>query len=148
MDVRAREWKGGYVWRGFEVKTTDREFMCSRRMVPPGTKSVASNLSAMYTPGWTETLIGGVLQGRKQLDPRGASRVCRRRMWDVAVKVAAVVGGEAMVRVLGKERYTDVKTDEVLNDRRRVKDDIKTGGLNGWVKNTGDDKFGLGDTVS
>jgi tRNA-specific adenosine deaminase 1 len=147
VDARARQWKGGYVWKGFEMKTTEREFTWSRRMVLPETKSVASNLSAVYTPGWTETLIGGVLQGRKQLDPRGASRVCRRRIWDVAVKVAAVVGGEMVVRVLGKERYKAVKADEVLNERRRVKEDIKTAGLKGWVKNTGDDDFGL-DEIS
>jgi tRNA-specific adenosine deaminase 1 len=148
MSERARKWKGGYVWKGFDVKTTEREFMWSRRSVLSGQKSVASNLSAVYTPGWTETLIGGVLQGRKQLDPRGASRVCRRRMWGVAVKVAAVAGGEVMVRVLEKERYKDVKTDEVLVERRKVKEDVTTGGLNGWVKNTGDEDFSLDDTAS
>jgi tRNA-specific adenosine deaminase 1 len=148
MYKKSKQWKGGYRWKTFDVRTTDSEFKWSRRMVPQSAKGVASNLSAVYTPVWTETLIGGVLQGRKQLDPRGASRVCRRKMWEVALKVGAVVGGEMVVRALGKGRYVDVKSDEGLEERKKVKEDVKSGGLNGWVKNTGDDDFELDGTSS
>lgn len=109
-----------------------------------GEKAVPSNLSAVWTPTWQETLIGGVLQGRKQGDVRGASRICRKRMWGFAMRIAgvveAVVGGR---RVLGKRTYGEVRTDEVFDARTRVKEDMKSGGLQGWVGNRGDEEFSL-----
>jgi tRNA-specific adenosine deaminase 1 len=143
--VSDERWKGGYTWLPFTVTPTSREFAWSRRNIAPGQKAVPSNLSAVYTPAWQETLIGGVLQGRKQLDPRGASAVCRRSMWNVAVKVAAAVGVPLVVKVVGKRRYEEVKGDEAFDERRRVKEDIKMGGLKGWKKNAGDEDFALGD---
>jgi tRNA-specific adenosine deaminase 1 len=143
--ISGEKWKGGYTWSPFDVRVTTREFGWSRRNIAPGQKAVPSNLSAVYTPAWQETLIGGVLQGRKQLDPRGASAVCRRSMWSVAVKVAAAVGAPMVVNVLGERRYEDVKQDEVFEERRKVKEDVKMGGLKGWTKNAGDDDFNLGD---
>lgn len=110
-----------------------------------GEKAVASNLSAIWSPGWQETLIGGVLQGRKQFDARGASAVCRRGMLSVAVRVAALVGVSAVGRVLGNRRYEDVKSDGVFDERKRVKRDVIEGGLKGWMTNVGDDNWGLED---
>jgi tRNA-specific adenosine deaminase 1 len=66
-------------------------------------------------------------------------------MWNVTMKVAALVGVPMVVQVLGKQKYEEVKGDEVLEERRRVKEDIKKGGLKGWMKNAGDDNFALGD---
>ncbi|KAL1600784.1 hypothetical protein SLS60_007172 [Paraconiothyrium brasiliense] len=136
-------WDGGYMWRPFTVLSTSREFAWSRRMVPKEMKAMSSNLSAVWTPGWQETLIGGVLQGRKQFDPRGASRICRRGVWEVAMRVATVVGVPALVQMLGKQTYANVKEGEMLEARRRVKGDVKREGLNGWVENRGDDEFSL-----
>ena len=138
-------WGGGYKWNEFSVAPTRREFEWSRRCVKAGEKAVASNLSAIWSPGWQETLIGGVLQGRKQFDARGASAVCRRGMLSVAVRVAALVGVSAAGRVLGKRRYEDVKSDGVFDERKRVKRDVIEGGLKGWMTNVGDDNWGLED---
>lgn len=102
---------------------------------------MASNLSAVWTPVWEETLIGGVLQGRKQFDVRGASRICRRGMWKAAVQVAALAGVAVVSDRLGKRRYGELKDGEG-SARKRVKEDVK-GVLGGWVTNTGDDEWGL-----
>jgi tRNA-specific adenosine deaminase 1 len=115
--------------------------MWSRRSVLHTQKSVPSNLSAVYTPTWQETLIGGVLQGRKQFDPRGASAICRRSMWSAAVQVAGLAGVPVLAQVLGKRTYADVKGDEIFEARKRVKEDVKRGGLRGWVRNEGDEGF-------
>lgn len=136
-------WKEGYRFQAFEVKSTSREFAHSRRSMGLDVTAVASNLSAVWTPVWQETLIGGVLQGRKQMDPRGASRICRRSMWGLGVQIAGVLGVEALKGVLGKRKYADVKADGMLEERRRVKREVTGNGLKGWVRNSGDDEFSL-----
>ncbi|KAF1919146.1 tRNA-specific adenosine deaminase, partial [Ampelomyces quisqualis] len=141
--VSDETWKGGYVWKAFDIKPTSREFTWSRRNIGPGEKAVPSNLSAVYTPAWQETLIGGVLQGRKQFDPRGASAICRRSMWKIATQIAGLVGVPLLAKVLGKRTYGDMKTDEVFSHRKRIKQDIRKDALKGWIKNTGDDGFEL-----
>lgn len=142
-DVKIDGWNGGYRWSEFDVKPTDREFKWSRRNIAPGGKAVASNLSAVWSPTWQETLIGGVLQGRKQLDPRGASAICRSSLWKTAVQVAAIVSVPALTQVLGKRTYADTKGDDIFEAREKVKSNVKTSGLKGWLKNTGDDDFSL-----
>ena len=52
---------------------------------------VPSNLAAVHTANASEILINGVLQGRPQLDPRGASCVSRRKMWYSAIEIAETV---------------------------------------------------------
>lgn len=136
-------WDGGYAWRPFSVLPTAREFAWSRRMVPPEVKASSSNLSAVWTPGWQETVIGGVLQGRKQFVPRGASKICRRGVWEVSLQIAAVVGVPALVNGLGRVTYREVKEGEMLEARRKVKGDVRGSALKGWVDNTGDDEFSL-----
>lgn len=136
-------WRGGYRWHPFDVRPTQREFAWSRRSVAAHEKAVASNLSAVFTPSWQETLIGGVLQGRKQFDPRGASRVCRRSAWILAVQIAGIAGASAVLEALTKSTYRDVKVSEPLDARRKVKKDVQEHGLGGWVHNTGDSDFSL-----
>ncbi|KAJ4361789.1 hypothetical protein N0V83_010730 [Neocucurbitaria cava] len=143
-DDAVRSWKGGYRFHPFRVRPTSMEFAWSRRRIGPGEKAVPSNLSAVWTPVCQETLIGGVLQGRKQLDPRGASQTCRRSMWSVALQVVGAVGVPLLVEVLRQKGYKEMKEDEVLASRRQVKADTKSV-LKGWVRNTGDDDFSLGD---
>jgi tRNA-specific adenosine deaminase 1 len=137
----AGSWVGGYAWNGFQVQGTQREFAWSRRMVGSGEKAVPCNMSAVWTPMWQETLIGGVLQGRRQFDIRGASSICRVSLWGAAVKLAGLVGVPILVETVGKKRYKDVKEAQLLAARRRVKEDVRREGLPGWVKNTGDDEF-------
>ncbi|CAI6333175.1 unnamed protein product [Periconia digitata] len=140
--VSAKTWTGGYAWTPFKVVGTSREFSWSKRAVGAKEKAIASNLSAVYTPTAQQTLIGGVMQGRKQFDPRGASVVCRRSMWGLAAKVAAAVGGTALVQALGEGTYGKVKESGILGARRRVKRDVRSAALKGWVRNEGDDGFG------
>ncbi|XP_014554278.1 hypothetical protein COCVIDRAFT_105373 [Bipolaris victoriae FI3] len=137
-----REWGGGYTFRPFTVKPTTMEFMWSRRALAVGEDAVSSNLSAVWTPYWQETLIGGVLQGRKQLDPRGASRICRRGLWMESIRVAGILGGAAATVLGAKRKYAEMKSDTVLAERRRVKSDMQAA-LKGWPKNTGDDEWTL-----
>ncbi|KAJ4330928.1 hypothetical protein N0V95_009977 [Ascochyta clinopodiicola] len=140
-DETIQSWHGGYKWQPFNVLPTQREFTWSRRSIAATEKAVASNLSAAWTPAWQETLIGGVLQGRKQLDPRGASSICRRRAWGLALQIAGLAGVPAVLDVLKQSTYADVKGNAVLTSRRNVKKDTQEKGLGGWVKNTGDSSF-------
>jgi tRNA-specific adenosine deaminase 1 len=141
----AGKWKGGYGFHVFKVQTTDLEFAWSRRAVSPLEKAAPSNLSAVWTPNWQETLIGGVLQGRKQLDPRGASKLCRRGVWMEALTIAGLSSVPILVDALKKGKYADMKDTTPLESRRKVKEDMRTA-LGGWVKNTGDDEFVLETT--
>ena len=136
-------YEGGYRWNSFDVLSTTREFTWSRRMVPPHLKATSSNLSAVWTPSWQETLIGGALQGRKQFDPRGASAICRRSMWRTAVQIAATIGLPALIQALDQQSYKGVKDGEMLDARRKVKREVKREALQGWVKNSGDDEFSV-----
>jgi tRNA-specific adenosine deaminase 1 len=142
--VVGKDWENGYAFRPFKVLATSREFSYSRRTpLLPGEKLVPSNIFASYTPHHFETLIGGILQGRKQGDLKVASRVCNRKMWNLALEIATLVAAPSIERCLRVERYSDVKTSELLNGRRKVKVDVQYKALAGWVKNTGDEDFGF-----
>lgn len=137
-------WEGGYSFRPFEIRQTDREFISSRRQgIDTGGKLVPSNISASWTPYGFEALIGGVLQGRKQGDIRGASRVCKRSMWQQALKIAELINASYQEKCLRKTIYTDVKADDLLTQRRAVKDIIRESSLRGWVRNIGDEHFAI-----
>lgn len=148
---RRSRWQGGYVFWPFEVRTTGLEFAFSRRGAGEGrgdgdreggARFVASSLATAWTAnGLAENVIGGVLQGRKQTDPRGGSALCRKRMWALAAEVARLSGVEGAAPEDGL--YKDLKGGKVLADRRQVKEDLRAGALKGWVRNTGDDGFGL-----
>jgi tRNA-specific adenosine deaminase 1 len=143
-DVTER-WNGGYQFRPFKVHSTSREFRWSRR---PGTGDavstiLASNISAVYTSKVQETLIGGVLQGRKQFDIRGASKVCRRSLWKTLVDVASVLTVPLVLGALQSKHYGEIKRHGLLNDRERVKEDVQNIALRGWSKNKGDEGFVL-----
>ncbi|CAO2653176.1 Nn.00g025870.m01.CDS01 [Neocucurbitaria sp. VM-36] len=143
-DDAIKSWKGGYRFHPFKVRPTSREFAWSRRCIGPAEKAVPSNLSAVSTPSWQETLIGGVLQGRKQIDPRGASQLCRRNMWRMALQVVGALGVPILVDALRKAAYKEVKEDGALANRRQTKEDTKNA-LKGWVRNVGDDGFSYED---
>lgn len=100
-----------------------------------------SNVTAVYTPQFQETLIGGVLQGRKQHDPKGASAICRKRMWDAVKDVHAIMEISMMGKASDAACYKDFKNLPDLDNRRRVKEDVRNVALKGWVKNEGDDLF-------
>ena len=143
-EVQGRWEESGYGFRPFEVKSTGREFEYSRRSntstTASGGEPVPSNLSVLNTPGRQELLINGVLQGRKQFDPKGASCVSRRSLWRAVVDVALL----ADVTCLGTEcSYEEVKEDARLDGRRRVQRDVRDLALKGWRRNTGDEDWCL-----
>lgn len=142
------QWREGYRWQRFDVRPTDQEFAWSRRSIARNEKAVASNLSAVWTPSWQETLIGGVLQGRKQTDPRGASKICRRSAWMLAAQIASIIGAPAVIEALSKATYREMKDSPTLETRRKVKKDTQEQGLGGWVKNAGDTDFSLDKALS
>ncbi|KAL0937999.1 tRNA-specific adenosine deaminase [Colletotrichum truncatum] len=146
-NLAGRAWSGGYRFSPFEVNTTDREFDYSKRSVKAKTeKIVASNLAAALTAsGIDEGTMGGVLQGRKAFDAKGASAVSRRKMWDVVSGIATDLGDEgvALRSALKASTYAEVKSSKLLAIRREVKKDARSKALAGWVANTGDDDFGL-----
>jgi tRNA-specific adenosine deaminase 1 len=140
-------WPGGYSFVPFKVNTTKTEFHYSQREVASRSeRKEASNLAAAWTSyGLAETMIGGVLQGRKQFHPKGASSVSRRKFWELSKSIAAIqdVGTEAARAQLDRGSYRDVK-DGVLNSARQaVKNKVRTIALTGWTRNSGDDSFGL-----
>jgi tRNA-specific adenosine deaminase 1 len=138
-----KKWTGGYRWHGFDVLPTTREFEWSRRSATPSQKLMPSNISTIKTPHVEQTLIGGVLQGRKQFDLRGASGICRRSMWKCILELAGVVGLPALADMLGKGTYGEVKSGGLLEARRKVKKEIREEVLKGWVRNGGDAEFQL-----
>ncbi|EFQ29571.1 adenosine-deaminase domain-containing protein [Colletotrichum graminicola M1.001] len=143
--LAGRRWQGGYRFSPFEVATTAREFGFSRRTVGARAERVAaSNLAAASTAsGVDEGTMGGVLQGRKAFDAKGASAVSRRRMWELAAALAGSLGpdGEALRRAVEVDTYAQVKGGDLLADRREVKESARKEGLAGWVVNVGDDNF-------
>lgn len=148
-------WEGsGYGFRPFRVEVTNgEEFVFSRRGIEAAAAAVggdkvnmvASNLAVAWTAGGEveEGLIGGVLQGKRAFDLKGASLTSRRRMWEAAVAVAEMIGDEGTLRELRTERYDGVKEVASLEARRRVKETVRGEALKGWIRNTGDGEFGL-----
>ncbi|KAI9702221.1 MAG: hypothetical protein M1820_006303 [Bogoriella megaspora] len=140
-----RKWSGGYDFRPFRVDVTKHEFKNSRRSARTGQKLTASNLSAVWSPHWEETLIGGILQGRKKGDLRGASKLCRRSMLQAVVEVTTLAGLAALRQdLLSSKRYKDFKLSNLCEERRVVKNHVKDGTLRGWIRNNDDDDWTIG----
>ncbi|RMY52489.1 hypothetical protein D0863_14247 [Hortaea werneckii] len=132
---------GGYSLNFFDVTPTTRRFEYEK-----ADGATASNISTFSTPHRQEILINGVLQGRKQSDPKGASTVSRRRMWqDVAALAAAVGDTEGLVKhgVLDSSSYASLKAGAVLEARSGVKKLVREEALKGWQRNYGDEDWGL-----
>ncbi|ESZ94797.1 hypothetical protein SBOR_4816 [Sclerotinia borealis F-4128] len=160
--VKSSLTKTGYGFYVIGIKTTAREFVYSRRYVNAELKAkvpeyVSSNISTSWILGdgkiGGETLVNGALQGRKQFDVRGASRVCRRKGWKLGIEILAAMTAmakidrgqeivERMRKCLVVDSYRDLKESEMLEGRRTVKEEVREC-LGGWVRNEGDDGFGV-----
>ncbi|KAK4200619.1 putative tRNA-specific adenosine deaminase [Triangularia verruculosa] len=142
-------WENGYKPVPFSIETTQHEFDYSRRAVTAISEKISpSNLAVCWTYNKEveEGIIGGVLQGRKAFDFKGASAVSRKKMWALALEVAeGVYGPEGQVtRELKMGTYDEVKEKSVLlQARRRVKNEVRREALKSWVRNTGDRGFSL-----
>ena len=136
---------GGYRYRPFEVRTTTREFKFGRRISPSAaiTAIVPSNIASLTFGPNQETLINGVLQGRKHADPKGASSVSRRKMWSLALSIATLVGERAISHSLSRSTYRDMKQQHPLRAREAMKSAARLVALKGWKKNSGDEEWTL-----
>lgn len=83
------------------------------------------------------------MQGRKQFDPRGASRVCKARMWRLALDIAGLAAVPAIEALLKMGTYAEVKRVARLDERRAIVEEIKSVALKGWVRNDGGEDFGM-----
>jgi tRNA-specific adenosine deaminase 1 len=137
-------WSGGFTFRPFDVEITGLDFSYSRRSFNTEHALIASNISAIYSPHFQETLIGGVLQGRKPSDPLGASVISRRNMWNVAADVASVLSPNDATETFDEISYSAFKMSPFLACRRKVKADVLHTALKGWVRNDGDGELKLG----
>jgi tRNA-specific adenosine deaminase 1 len=143
-DITA-SWAGGLVFSPFNVDSTALEFSYSRRNFSYEHSLIASNISAIYSPLFQETLVGGVLQGRKPSDPRGASIVSRRNMWNAVADVRATLRTGESTGIASEVSYSAFKASALLVNRRKVKADVLDIALKGWVRNDGDGDFHLGE---
>ncbi|RPA95013.1 hypothetical protein L873DRAFT_1775382 [Choiromyces venosus 120613-1] len=131
---------GGYKFSPFVVRTTNLTFSFSKSAV--GASASGSNISAVWVRGrGAETLIGGVLQGRKQFASgiKGASMLCKMLIWRLVKEVTEQEGVEGA----GTERYGLVKSGVKMAARNEAKE-VARGVLGGWVRNGGDDFGSVG----
>ena len=161
-EAMQEKWRGlGFAYSPFVVRGTEREFEYARpshtrsgaafssagdqeKAEPAAPAAVPSNLSTVITPHKQEILINGVLQGRVQSDPRGASCVSRRRMWEALRNVHRTLGmmeGESMG--LG-QTYGEMKMGaRVLRGREKVKGDVRGKALKRWKRSIWDEGWRL-----
>lgn len=131
--VAGATWPAGYRFRPFRVETTDIDFHYSRRAA--GTNLDAckgSNISAVWTPHHQETLINGVLQGRKQTDLKGASALSRMQIWHLLLETISLIDALVLENVLKIPSYSEMKSSQYLEHRRYVKEEVKCEALKGW----------------
>lgn len=130
--VVGKVWPGGFSYYPFDVRTTMVDFEFSRHHLSSREGQLkGSNISTAWTPHVQETLINGVLQGRKQDDPRGASAVSRKRMYDL---------GSCVFNRLHEHTASAVVClyPIAIGQRRLVKDDVTRMALKGWIRNCED----------
>ncbi len=128
--IAGKTWDEGYSYHPFEVKPTEMDFAYSRHKANDGSKSASKscNISAIWTPGLQETLINGVLQGRKQTDPKGASALSNTRMAKLFLEINKVLSGSAPIDL----PHNMLKQLDPLTVRRQVKEETKSAALKGW----------------
>lgn len=99
--------------------------------------------------GLYETVINGVKQGNRASAPlaRGASALCRARLWGAVRDVIGVDGDNLWRDVLGAGTYDEFKSvpeyvGGIVRARRQAIKDAREM-LKGWVPNSGDEEWGL-----
>lgn len=83
--------------------------------------------------------MNGVLQGRKQFSLQGASVLCKQSMWKAVAEVVALLGIPTLQKTLLHGSYLMLKKDELLEERRKVREEVRSEALKGWIRNGGDD---------
>ena len=126
-------WPGNYNFRPFRIETTEITFQYSRRAAGTNAKGCkGSNVSAVWTPNHQETIINGVLQGRKQTDRMGASALSRVQIWNLFLQTVNVLDVHSLNKSLGWSSYKDMKSSQGLKNRRQVKINVINDVLKGW----------------
>ena len=145
-----RRWEGGYSFVPFTIEATQIEFPFSKRAVAERAEKIAaSNMAVAWIrdgPVQGESLVGGVLQGAKQFEAKGASLTSRRKLWGLGRETAELLGdglGDIARNGLLHDSYQEVKESPVLERRNLVKDTVRQEALRGWARNVGDASFGL-----
>lgn len=142
----------GREFHAFRIKTTKTEFKYSRRAMA-GKKIIASNIAATWSPHFEETLISGILQGRKSGDVQGASKVSRRHMVHLLLRLtnSALLRHETNLdgiymdvtrglrQLTDVSHYSDLKDISMLEGRRHAKATVISLALHGWLRNVSDD---------
>ena len=139
------KWQNGYTFSPFSILTTSEEFGWSRRTGISEDQITPSNKSAVYTPYSQEVIIGGVLQGRKQSDPRGACIISRKQMWQALLNSVENWESHYGPYFSKSGTYRTLKETDILRGRKQIKDDVVSIALKGWIANEGDNDFSLED---
>ena len=133
LPVASSTWSAGYKYRPFRMESTEIDFQYSRSAAVANTVICkGSNISAVWIPCHQETLINGVLQGRKQNDQRGASALSRMQTWELVIEIVGLLDVHAQTNILKKLSYLDMKRSQNLEQRRHVKEEVKSEALKGW----------------
>ena len=126
------DWPGGYKYQPFTIHIIDFEFAFSRRsLLASDAPLKGSNVSAVWNTRLQETLLNGVLQGRKQSDPRGASSVSCMAMSRLTSETVAQLIDQQNGSLLVKVK----DTSKALLDRDNVKEEVRSKALQGWIRN-------------
>jgi tRNA-specific adenosine deaminase 1 len=133
-----RQWPSGYPFRPFTVLRTKHSFSYSRDSIKSDWAATPSAKSTLWTPHFRETLIRGSLEGRAAGDPKGASLICRRKLWASANALYKKLGLEDLAVESHSGSYKGLKRSRIYEGRRRVKKDTISC-LVGWLPNETDD---------
>lgn len=137
-------WKDGYAFRPFKIEETSCNFSF-QRSGPGEAKAMPSNIAAVWTEGLQEVVIGGTIQGYKQFAERGASSISRVKLCELSLDLASCLHNDQLSSLLRDSDYATMKACNVLESRRKVKDDVRQIALQPWIINSGDDSFRLDD---
>ncbi|KKA27782.1 hypothetical protein TD95_004963 [Thielaviopsis punctulata] len=140
-------WEGGYSFHELQFHATKLEFPYSRRVLEAQSYAIAPcNMSVTWTAsGFEERTLGGFVLGRKPFDPKAASALSRRRVWERLLSITSLMYAthHDINNHLSMSSYSEAKACKTLQDRRAVQKYVKEYGLSGWVRNEGDDVFKL-----
>jgi len=131
-----------YHFRPFKVSTTSLDFQYSRR-ASPSLVCVPSNLAAIAYGSKQECLINGVLQGRKQTDPKGGSALSRRAILQSVVELMQTIGEQDRAKHVGRSTYAHIKGSQSLALRASIKQKVRENALKGWERNSKDENWSL-----
>ncbi|RCI07393.1 hypothetical protein L249_1369 [Ophiocordyceps polyrhachis-furcata BCC 54312] len=142
-------WLDGYGFRPFVIETTAEQFYFSREARKAVSPSIVPcNLAVAWSASSVEeSIVNGILHGRKALDPRGASCMSRRQMWEAAVTVADALHGRygkqtKFHKYLTGPTYRHIKDGSLLAARRAVKAQVRQTALTEWFSDETDSDFG------